>query len=115
MHGWPMPLDESHWPGHDVGVDDVARLSSADRSDLFRAAAEDREVLASIIEKDFWVCWARYELATPGSLRLTPADHLLPSLRADFGEMAEEMMFGEVPAFDAVVEGLMVLEASVNA
>ncbi|QVL33037.1 nucleotidyl transferase AbiEii/AbiGii toxin family protein [Telmatocola sphagniphila] len=38
-------------------MDDVARLSIADRSDLFRESARSRGLTAAIIEKDFWVCW----------------------------------------------------------
>ena len=38
-------------------MDKVARLSSSDRSDLFRAAADAKKVSVQIIEKDFWVCW----------------------------------------------------------
>ncbi|GAG48438.1 unnamed protein product, partial [marine sediment metagenome] len=49
------------------------------------------------------------------SLRLTPPDYLLGELRGDYSQMADEMMFGEVPQFDSVIEGLKGIEASVNA
>ena len=45
-------------------MDEVARLASKDRSDLFRAAAEERSVTPGIIEKDFWVCWVLRRLYT---------------------------------------------------
>lgn len=39
-------------------MDDIARLSSKDRADLFSTAAERRgDMLPALIEKDFWVCW----------------------------------------------------------
>ncbi len=38
-------------------MDDVARLSVIDRTDLFSASARRRGLTAAIIEKDFWVCW----------------------------------------------------------
>lgn len=38
-------------------MDRVAQLRPADRSDLFRAAADRKGVSPQIIEKDFWVCW----------------------------------------------------------
>ncbi len=40
-------------------MDDIARLSSKDRSDLFGTVAERRgDMLAALVEKDFWVCWS---------------------------------------------------------
>ena len=45
-------------------MDDVARLAPADRSDLFRAVAENKGVSIQVIEKDFWVCWVLKHLFT---------------------------------------------------
>jgi len=41
-------------------MDNVARESAMDRSVLFRRAeaALERRCHASIVEKDFWVCWS---------------------------------------------------------
>ncbi len=55
-------------------MDDVARLAPQDRSDLFRAAAEAKDVTIQIIEKDFWVCWVLRHLYAPEAV---PADLLL--------------------------------------
>lgn len=49
-------------------MDEVARLASQDRSDLFRAAAEAKGVTIQIIEKDFWVCWVLRHLYTLDTL-----------------------------------------------
>lgn len=38
-------------------MDNVARLSAADRAALFGETAAGRGVANTIIEKDFWVCW----------------------------------------------------------
>lgn len=39
-------------------MDDIARLSAHDRSDLFSTAATQRgDMLSELVEKDFWVCW----------------------------------------------------------
>jgi hypothetical protein len=54
--------------GRRRGVDEVARLASQDRSDLFRAAAEAKGVTIQIIEKDFWVCWVLRQLYTLDTL-----------------------------------------------
>ena len=38
-------------------MDQVARLSTAERNQLFQETASRRGVRIEIIEKDFWVCW----------------------------------------------------------
>jgi hypothetical protein len=38
-------------------MDSVARLDDSERADLFRETAAARSMPASIVEKDFWVCW----------------------------------------------------------
>jgi hypothetical protein len=45
-------------------MNEVARLSPADRADLFRASAERRALNPVVIEKDFWVCWVLKQLFT---------------------------------------------------
>jgi predicted nucleotidyltransferase component of viral defense system len=45
----------------------VLRLSSAQRAELFHAAAQKTGLGEIIIEKDFWVCWTLRELfSLPG-------------------------------------------------
>ena len=38
-------------------MDDFAKLSPDDRTDLFRAVGDKRGIGPELIEKDFWVCW----------------------------------------------------------
>lgn len=38
-------------------MDNVARYSAKDRSDLFIASAVKRQIVPALVEKDFWVCW----------------------------------------------------------
>ncbi len=46
-------------------MDDMARWSPADRADLFTAVASERgDMIAAIVEKDFWVCWILRRLFT---------------------------------------------------
>jgi len=46
-------------------VDDVARWPARDRADLFTAVAEQRgDMVAAVVEKDFWVCWILRRLFT---------------------------------------------------
>ena len=43
-------------------MDDIVRLPSVDRADLFSATAGRRRLRQEIIEKDFWVCWSLMRL-----------------------------------------------------
>src|SRR5262245_39181804 len=49
-------------------MDDVARMSPPDRSDLFAASAQRRALNVVIIEKDFWVCWTLKRLFSMADL-----------------------------------------------
>jgi len=49
-------------------MDKVARLSAADRRDLFEAAAAARGLHPAVMEKDFWVCWVLKHLFASPSL-----------------------------------------------
>ena len=48
-------------------MDEFAQRSARDRADLFRAVAARRSLSASIVEKDFWVCWTLKRLFTLNS------------------------------------------------
>ena len=58
--------------------------------------------------------WAQCPLAKPGSLQWVPPDYRLGELRAEYNRMAEEMMFGDVPGFSDVLQGLQDVEAAFN-
>jgi len=51
--------------------------------------------------------------ACPGSFALLPHDAMLDQLRRDYAAM-QVMIFGEVPTFDAVMDSVAHLEATVN-
>jgi len=62
----------------------------------------------------FYRCpWARYEDARPGSLKLLPPDHHVGALRKDYDSM-QTMLFGSIPSFDEIIEGLAALENEIN-
>lgn len=56
---------------------------------------------------------AGQDTAVPGSFTLGPPPAMLDLLRADYQAMAV-MIFGDVPAFDAVIANIAALEAAVN-
>lgn len=54
------------------------------------------------------------ELAQPGAFTLAPAPAMLDRLHRDYQNMTG-MVFGPIPAFEAVLESIRRLEASLNA
>ncbi|MCX6835582.1 MAG: nucleotidyl transferase AbiEii/AbiGii toxin family protein [candidate division Zixibacteria bacterium] len=57
--------------------------------------------------------WAKYEDAKPGTLRLLPPDHNLSPLKKDYASM-QAMIFGAIPKFDEIMEGLAAVETEIN-
>jgi hypothetical protein len=53
-------------------------------------------------------------LAVPGSLRLVPPEAVAAAIRPEYATMSAEMVFGEAPSFEEVLEGLGEVEAAVN-
>jgi hypothetical protein len=53
--------------------------------------------------------WANYESAAPGTMKMIPDEKMLDTLRIDY-EMMREMIFGEYPDFDTVIESLKKIE-----
>jgi hypothetical protein len=79
-------------------------------------ALGDPELLKSVVEfkKRFYPRgWADYDKAKPGSFKLVPPERALNAMRKDYDAMGE-MIFGRCPAFDAIIDGLMILENEIN-
>jgi hypothetical protein len=57
--------------------------------------------------------WAKYDLAKPGSFRLIPDEHVMIGLRKDYADM-QQMIFGDYPNFDDVIDTLSQLELEIN-
>lgn len=59
--------------------------------------------------------WARYDLATPGTIRLVPiGQEQLNDLERDYQQM-QVMLFGERPRFETILGTLRELESRINA
>ena len=79
-------------------------------------ALADNDLLTRVVEfKDkFYRCpWARYDLAKRGSMRLMPPDYNLNKLRDDYEHM-QNMLFGNKPSFEEIMDGIAKLEADIN-
>jgi len=51
--------------------------------------------------------------AAPGGYALVPHDAMLTNLEQDYNAMSE-MIFGEIPAFKAIIESIVSLEKRLN-
>ena len=69
--------------------------------------------VAEFKAKFYPASWANYHLAAPGTFKLLQAEWNLRPLANDYKQMAI-MFYGEVPAFDDLMESLRGLEHSVN-
>jgi hypothetical protein len=92
--------------------------------DLFCIAGTDHKVAAlnqlDLLQKvtafkmKFYPrAWAKYEEAVPGSVKLVPPHFRFDALRSDYEGM-REMLFGEYPSFDDLIESIAKLEAEIN-
>ena len=79
-------------------------------------ALADNELLTRVVDfKDkFYRCpWARYDLAKRGTMRLMPPEYNLDNLRDDYEHM-QNMLFGEKPRFEEILQGIEELEKNIN-
>lgn len=86
------------------------------RSSVKDSALADKNLLERVVKfKDkFYRCpWARYDLAKCGTMRLLPPDYNMSKLRTDYAHM-QNMLFGEKPAFDEIMEAMAKLEEEIN-
>lgn len=80
-------------------------------------ALADHNLLVRVVKfKDkFYRCpWAHYELAKPGTMRLLPLEYNTEKLYADYEHM-QNMLFGQKPSFDEILDGINKLEKEINA
>jgi len=79
-------------------------------------ALADTDLLARVVafKNKFYRCpWAHYEFAKCGTMRLLPPNYNIQNLRNDYEHM-QNMIFGEKPNFDVILEGLAKLEKEIN-
>lgn len=80
------------------------------------AAYSNLELLQKVVDfkmKFYPRKWAQYEAAVPGTLRLCPPIERLDALRKDY-EVMQDMMFGESPSFEDLMEYIKQLEDELN-
>jgi len=85
-------------------------------SDIKTAALANIELLANVVEfkqRFYPRAWARYDLAVPGTIRLVPEGEVLASVEADYRAM-RNMIFGETPTFEVIMQTLQSLQDEIN-
>ena len=81
------------------------------------SAFADVELLEKVVKfKDkFYHCgWARYDLAKIGTMKLMPPEQNLQALKDDYNHM-QNMIFGNTPDFEIILNGIEQLEKEINA
>ena len=85
------------------------KTDALENIDLLTAVAEHKQVF-------FRSGWAKYEVARPGSLHLTPHDDLRNMLERDYKTMIDNgMFFDDPPEFGELITRLTNLEDEINA
>ena len=87
-----------------------------DASPVKAAAYENLELLERVVrfkERFYPAGSAHYELAKPGSMRLLPPEDCIPLLREDYEHM-KNMIFGETPEFEEIMDCMERLEREIN-
>lgn len=77
---------------------------------------EDIDLLDKVVEfkKKFYPRgWARYDLSKKGTLKLVPDMYRIDELEKDYKAM-QDMLFGDKPLFDEVMDSLRKLEKQIN-
>jgi Nucleotidyl transferase AbiEii toxin, Type IV TA system len=114
LHMWHhAPADKKFRDRQSRHYYDVVRLYE---HGLGKDAIRDPDLLLKVArhkEVFFPAAWARYADARPGTLRLVPPEARLPELEQDYRKM-REMIFGEPPRFEHLVEVLREIERQVN-
>ena len=77
------------------------------RSSICQQALEDTDLLRQVVDfkrKFYPRAWARYDLASPGTIQLMPAEHSHTFLLNDYESM-KEMIYGIYPPWDEILAG----------
>jgi hypothetical protein len=83
---------------------------------LYKTAIEQNSLLADVVEfkqKFYPSAWANYQSANRSNLVLQPSAHHIDALRKDYRDM-QEMLFGDKPSFESIIETLIKLEDEVH-
>lgn len=92
---------------------DLYRMANTPVKDAALSQPDLLKKVADFKMKFYPRAWAQYAQAVPGSLRLMPPEYRMGRLAADYDAM-RDMLFGEIPSFASVIEGIRTLERQIN-
>jgi hypothetical protein len=92
---------------------DLYRIAISPVSDNALRRLDLLEDVVAFKQRFYRSPWAMYEAAKPGSFRLLPPEHNRKSLLDDYAKM-QAMLFGSIPDFTAIEQGLAELEQRIN-
>ena len=93
---------------------DLYRMSM---SSVKEAAFAQMELLKTVVDfkmKFYPRAWAKYQEAVPGTLKLVPPEYRFRALAADY-EAMKDMLYGDIPTFETVMNAVHQLEREINA
>ena len=80
------------------------------------AAFAHMELLQTVVDfkmKFYPRAWAKYPEAVPGTFKLIPPEYRFKALAADY-EAMKDMLYGDVPKFDTIIDAIRKLEIEIN-
>ena len=86
------------------------------RTPVRESAFADVDLLEKVVrfkEKFYRCAWAKYEEAKPGTMKLIPSERNIKALHDDYEHM-KNMIFGEKPEFDVILNSIKQLENEIN-
>ncbi len=92
---------------------DLYRLS---KTQYRESSLEDRDLLEKIVlfkSKFYRSNWSCYNDCLIGKFKLVPEDNRFEELKKDYIQM-REMIYGEIPSFDEIIEALKDLKREIN-
>lgn len=111
---------ENHRPLDKTFGDRLSRhyydLHQLIKAGISQTALSDLTLLYDVInhkKKYFRAGWAQYDTAIPGTLSIVPNQRLQEPLLKDYTQM-ENMLFGEIPQFESIIESLKTFEDQIN-
>lgn len=107
------PNDKAMPPRYARHYYDVYRMAN---TPCASRALLDTNLLKEVVsfkQKFYPMSWANYQTATSQTLKLLPAEEHKKALKADYLAM-EEMIFGDIPAFDALIVAMEELQTRIH-
>lgn len=92
---------------------DVFKLGN---SNIKEQAFQKLDLLSEVVEfkKRFYNnSWANYDTACTGTIKLTPSEHHIDTLKKDYAE-TQNMIFGTYPSWEELIDYLSTLEKEIN-